>query len=235
MIGYSLLPVLTLVGTLQQPNTPGTYTLMFPVPGGETMRYALTVPRGYNGRDARPLILALHPGGQRFPGYGAAFAQQVVSPGLSGLGAIIVAPDVPSRSWTDDVAERAVVGLVKSVMTDYKVDPSRVMVVGFSMGGRGAWFLSSRHTDVFKAAIVMAGSTGDQAVDQLATIPTYVIHSRDDEVVEFEPAEQAVKELKKLKRPIEFEPLIGPTHFTMGAYIDSLERGGRWVTDRWKK
>ncbi len=125
--------------------------------------------------------------------------------------------------------------LVKSVMSDYKVDPSRVMVVGFSMGGRGAWFLSSRHTDVFKAAIVMAGSTGGQAIDQLATIPTYVIHSRDDEVVEFEPAEQAVKELKKLKRPIEFEPLIGPTHFAMGAYIDSLERGGRWVADRWKK
>jgi predicted peptidase len=81
----------------------------------------------------------------------------------------------------------------------------------------------------------MAGSTGGQAIEQLATIPTYVIHSRDDEVVEFEPAEQAVKELKKLKRPIEFEPLIGPTHFTMGAYIDSLERGGRWVADRWKK
>jgi predicted peptidase len=208
---------------------------MIPVPGGDPMRYALTIPRGYNGRDARPLILALHPGGQRFPGYGGAFVQQVVAPGLSGLGAIIMAPDVPSRSWTDEVAERAVVGLVKSVMSDYKVDPSRVMVVGFSMGGRGTWFLSSRHADVFTAAIVMAGSTGDEPIEKLATVPTYVIHSRDDEVVEFEPAEQAVRELKKLKRPIEFEPLIGPTHFTMGAYIDSLARGGRWVVDRWRK
>jgi predicted peptidase len=230
----NILPLL-LAATLQQPNTPGTYTLMFPVPGGDPMRYALTIPRGYNGRDARPLILALHPGGQRFPGYGGAFVQQVVAPGLSGLGAIIMAPDVPSRSWTDEVAERAVVGLVKSVMSDYKVDPSRVMVVGFSMGGRGTWFLSSRHADVFTAAIVMAGSTGDEPIEKLATVPTYVIHSRDDEVVEFEPAEQAVRELKKLKRPIEFEPLIGPTHFTMGAYIDSLARGGRWVVDRWRK
>jgi predicted peptidase len=230
----NILPLL-LVATLQQPNTPGTYTLMFPVTGGEPMRYALTLPRGYNSREARPLILALHPGGRPFPGYGGQFVQQVVAPGLSGLGAIIVAPDVPSRSWTDDAAERAVMGLVKSVMSDYKVDPSRVMVVGFSMGGRGAWFLSSRHTDVFKGAIVMAGSTGGQAIEQLATIPTYVIHSRDDEVVEFEPAEQAVNQLKKLKRAIAFEPLIGPTHFTMGAYIDSLERGGRWVADRWKK
>jgi predicted peptidase len=143
----TLLPLLTLVAALQQPNAPGTYTMMFPVPESGPMRYALTIPRGYNSRQARPLILALHPGGQRFPGYGAAFVQQVVAPGLSDLGAIIIAPDVPTRSWTDDVAERAVLALVKSVMGDYNVDPSRVMVVGFSLGGRGAWFHSSRHSD----------------------------------------------------------------------------------------
>ena len=34
---------------------------------------------------------------------------------------------------------------------------------------------------------------------------------------------------------IEFEPLSGPTHFTMGGYVDSLSRAGRWVSDRWKK
>jgi hypothetical protein len=118
-------------------------------------------------------------------------------------------------------------------MNDYSIDPSRVMVVGFSLGGRGAWFHSSRHTDIFKAAIVMAGSSGDEPIEKLATIPTYVIHSRDDEVVEFEPTEKAVKELKRLKRTIEFEPLVGPTHFTMGGYIDSLARGGRWVAE-WK-
>ena len=231
----TILPLLLAATLQQQPNTPGTYTLSFPVPDSGPMRYALTIPRGYNGRDVRPLILALHPGGQRFPGYGAAFVQQIVAPGLSGLGAIIVAPDVPTRSWTDEIADRAVLGLIKSVMSDYKVDPARVMVVGFSLGGRGAWFHSSRHTDIFKAAIVMAGSTGDEPIEKLATVPTFVIHSRDDEVVEFEPAEKVVKELKRLKRTIEFEPLIGPTHFTMGAYIDSLARGGRWVADRWKK
>jgi predicted peptidase len=231
----TLLSMLALVASLQQPTSPGTYTLSFAVPDFGPMRYALTIPRGYNGRDARPLILALHPGGQRFPGYGASFAQQIIAPGLSSLGAIIVAPDVPTRSWTDDISERAVLGLVKSVMTDYKIDPARVVVVGFSLGGRGAWFHSSRHTDLFKAAIVMAGSTGDEPIEKLATVPTYVIHSRDDEVVEFAPAEKVVKELKQLKRTIEFEPLSGPTHFTMGGYLDSLARGGRWVADRWKK
>jgi hypothetical protein len=92
----NILPLL-LAATLQQPNTPGTYTMSFPVPDFGPMRYALTLPRAYNGSEARPLILALHPGGQRFPGYGASFVQQIVAPGLSSLGAIMLLP-TPTRS-----------------------------------------------------------------------------------------------------------------------------------------
>ena len=231
----SLIPVLTLLATLQQPTAPGTYTMSFAVPDSSPMRYALTIPRGYNPKVARPLILALHPGGQRFPGYGAQFAQQIVAPGLADLGAIIVAPDVPARSWTDPIADRAVIGLIRSVMADFNIDPSRVLVAGFSLGGRGAWFHSSRHADVFTAAIVMAGSAADEPIDGLAKIPTYVIHSKNDEVVEFEPAERTVAALQKLGRPIAFAVLEDATHFNMGSYIDPLESGGQWVMERWKQ
>jgi len=231
----SVMPMLILLAVLQPPTAPGTYTMSFAVPDHGTMRYALTIPRGYNPNVARPLILALHPGGQPFPGYGAQFAQQIVAPGLADLGAIIVAPDVPTRSWTDPIADRAVIGLIRSVMADFNIDPSRVLVAGFSLGGRGAWFHSSRHADVFTAAIVMAGSAADEPIDGLAKIPTYVIHSKNDEVVEFAPAERTVAALQKLGRPIAFAVLEDATHFNMGSYIDPLERGGQWVMERWKE
>jgi predicted peptidase len=227
--------LLLLLGALLQPSSPGTYTMVLPLPDMEPMRYALTLPRGYSPRTARPLVLALHPGGPRFPGYGGAFAQQVVAPGLSDLGAIIVAPDVPTRAWTDPIAERAVLALVRRVLADFNIDRSRVLVAGFSLGGRGTWFLSSRHPDLFTAAIVMAGSPGDDPVDRLARIPTFVIHSRDDEVVPFAPAARIAGELKALGRTIEFEALDELTHYQMGGYVDSLERAGRWVAERWKK
>lgn len=227
--------VLLLLGAMLQPSAPGMYHLAFPVPDLGPMRYAISIPRGYNPREARPLILALHPGGQRFPGYGGAFTQQVIAPGLSDLGAIIVAPDCPARAWTDPIADRAVMALVRSVLDDYNIDRSRVLVAGFSLGGRGTWFMSSRHADLFTAAIAMAGSPGDEPVDRLGRIPTYVIHSRDDEVVPFGPTERAVAELKQLERTIELEPLDGPTHYQMGLYIDSLKRAGAWVVARWKK
>lgn len=227
--------LLLLLGAMLQPSAPGTHNLEFPVPDLGPMRYAISIPRGYNPREARPLILALHPGGQRFPGYGGRFTQQVIAPGLSDLSAIIVAPDCPTRAWTDPIADRAVMALMRTVLDDYNIDRSRVLVAGFSLGGRGTWFMSSRHADLFTAAIAMAGSPGDEPVDRLGRIPTYVIHSRDDEVVPFGPTDRAVAELKRLERTIELEPLDGPTHYQMGLYIDSLKRAGAWVVARWKK
>jgi predicted peptidase len=227
----ALAPALVLA--LLQPAAPGVHRLSFPVPGLDPMPYALSVPAGYDGREPRPLILALHPGGQRTRYYGGAFAEQIVQPALGELGAIIVAPDCPTRAWSDPIAERAVMALVRSVMQEYAVDRSRILVTGFSLGGRGTWFFASRHADVFTAAITMAGSPGEEPVERLARIPTYVIHSRDDDVVPFAPSERVVQELEKLGRPVGFQFLDGVGHFQMGAYIRPLAQAGRWVVERW--
>jgi predicted peptidase len=230
-----ILALLAVAGSLLQSPAPNGGSTVFHDPETGDVRYALTVPRGYDPRQPRPLVLALHPGGERFPGYGAAFARQVISPGLRALNAIIVAPDCPTAAWTDAASEHAVIALVRKVLTQYNIDRSRLLVAGFSMGGRGTWFMSSRHSDLFTAAIVMAGSPGNESIDGLARVPTYVIHSRADAVVPFGPTEQVVGELKRLKRTIEFEPLDGVSHYQMGPYVDPLKRAGAWIADRWKK
>jgi predicted peptidase len=121
------------------------------------------------------------------------------------------------------------------MMRNYAIDRRRILVVGFSMGGRGTWFMASRHADLFTAAIPMAASTGDEPLERLATIPTYVIHGVDDEVVPYEPAEQNARALAKMGRPVRFETVYGVTHFQMGGYIEALRKAGRWVADQWKK
>ncbi len=224
-----------LFALLQTTTAPGIHRSTFPIPGRSPMLYALSVPREYNAKEARPLVLALHPGGERMPYYGGAFVQQVVGPGLDSLHAIIVAPDCPTQSWTDPIADQAVMALLDRVLKDFTIDRKRILVVGFSLGGRGTWFMESHHPELFTAAIPMAASTGNDPVDGLATMPTYVIHSHDDQVVPFAPAERNAKELEKLGRPIKFEALWNIGHFEMGGYVDSLRRAGRWVTDQWKK
>ena len=64
-------------------------------------------------------------------------------------------------------------------------------------------------------------------------MPTYVIHSRRDQVVPFAPAERNAQELERLGRVVKFEALSDPTHFEMGAYAPALRRAMQWVAARW--
>jgi predicted peptidase len=195
------------------------------------------VPRDYDASRARPLVLALHPGGERSSDYGPRFLDAIVQPGVAALGAIAIAPNCPPEadSWVDPRAERAVMALVEQVRREFSIDPARVAVVGFSMGGRGAWILPSRHSEVFTAAVAMAAGPGNESLDALARVPTYVIHSRDDEVVPFERTQQAVRELDRMKRPIEFHALSGFGHFEMIEYVEPLQRAADWIEDAWRR
>jgi predicted peptidase len=206
-----------------------------PVDNLGTITYGISAPADVKASDPRPLVLALHPGGPRVAGYGSRFLQQVALPGLGDLGAVVVAPDCPAQSWTDPAAERAVLTLVERIRQEFAIDSRRVLVMGFSMGGQGTWFMSSRHADLFTAAIVMAGPTGSEPLERRGVIPTYIIHSRNDEVVPFAPAERTAKQLETMGRPVKFEELRGPSHGDMGRYVDALQHAGRWVADSWNR
>jgi predicted peptidase len=206
-----------------------------PVEHVGTITYGISVPGGYNAADPRPLVLALHPGGPRVAYYGSRFLQEVVLPGLGELRAVVVAPDCPARSWTDPMADKAVMALIAEVRREYAIDGRKILVTGFSMGGRGTWFMALHHPDLFTGAIVMAGAVGDEPLDKLSVIPTYVIHSPEDLVIPYAPAEQAARQLAAMGRPIKFEELRGPGHSDMGGYVDALRRAGRWIAEAWKK
>jgi predicted peptidase len=223
--------------TLNQtaPMSPGVHELTFATPAGGSMLYAISIPRDYDPRTPVPLVLVLHPGGERMRYYGSAFMRQVAAPALSDLRAIMVAPDCPTNSWTDSGSEEAVMALLQDVLGQFNIDRRRVLVTGFSLGGRGTWFMASHHADLFTAAIPMAASPGDLPIDRLATMPTYIIHSHDDEVSPFAPDERLAKQLIELGRPVRFQALDGIGHFEMYRYVDALKGAGRWVGDQWRK
>ena len=231
VVAFTLQPILL---AQDLPQTRGLHRLQADVAGVGQVLYAISVPDGYNPSVATPLVLVLHPGGERPRYYGAEFARRVVEPALRQLKPILVAPDCPERSWSDTRCDKAVVSVIADAMRAYNVDRKRVLVVGYSMGGHGTWFMASHHQDLFTAAIPMAASTRDLAVDQLGRQPTYIIHSRADEVVPFAPAERIARDLKKMGRDVQFEAVDDLTHFDMASYVDALRVAGRWVANRWK-
>lgn len=228
-----LLLALAVVTLAAQPTPPTLERRTFKMPDGTMARYGLAVPGDYTASSPRPLVVALHPGGSSgMVFYGDRYMRSVFLPGLQGLDPIMIAPDAPAGAWTEPKAEQVVLSLVTAVAGEFAVDKSRMLLAGFSMGGGGAWYLSARHPTLFTAAIVMAGRTAEP-IEALARIPTYVIHSRADEVVPFEQAEVRAAALEKLGRPIHFEALNGVGHFNMGGYMGALQRGGQWVREQW--
>ena len=229
-----MLPILLLglSAVLAQSAAPTLERRTFKAPDGSTVRYGLAVPGDYDASRPRPLVVALHPGGGGTPYYGDGFMRGIFFPGLSELAPVMIAPDAPDGNWTNARAEQVVTALMASMVDEFAIDRRRILVVGFSLGGRGAWYLSARHSDRFTAAIVMAGRS-EEPLTQLAQIPTYVIHSRDDQVVPFGQAEDRVRALERMGRPVRFDPLDGVGHYDMGDYLPALRRGARWVGERW--
>lgn len=227
-----LAPAVVRLGAAQ---TTGVHELVFSVLDADGMRYALSLPADYDASRPRPLVLALHPGGGGAPYYGGSFMRHVVEPALRGWAPIIVAPDCPTRAWTSPAAERAVIALLESVMAEYAIDRTRILVTGFSLGGRGAWFFATRHADLFTGAIPMAGSPGDDPLDALGSMPVHIIHSVDDDVVPIGPARAAAEALEHRQHPVEFTELDGIGHFDMGGYVATLSMAGDWMQQRWRE
>ncbi|MDH3208127.1 MAG: dienelactone hydrolase family protein, partial [Gemmatimonadota bacterium] len=154
-------------------------------------------------------------------------------PALRSWGAVMIAPDVQDRSWATPRSQSALLALVEHVLGEHVIDRDRVLVTGFSMGGRGTWYMAARNADVFTGAIVMAGSPGDSDIDGMAATPLYLIHSPDDEVVPFGPVEEAYVERVERGHPIELRVLPGRSHYMMGAYVPALRVAGDWMLARW--
>jgi predicted peptidase len=203
------------------------------VPGVDSMRYGISVPDDYAPGRPRPLVLALHPGGERPPFYGSLYLIRFFMPVLKELGAIVVAPDCPTRTWTDEGSDRAVMALLADVMREYAIDRKKMLVTGYSMGGRGTWFMAAQHADFFTAAIPIAGTPEGQPLETLGRLPTYVIHSSSDEVVPPGPDERAAKQLEAMNRPVKLEIVEGRGHFDTGSYLAAFTRAVRWVSSRW--
>ena len=211
------------------PQAPGIYNRVL----SPDQRYTLLIPTGYNAGQPAPLILSLHYGGIVVPYYGSRLLEVLVSPALEDLGSIIVAPEAIGQGWDNAESEKQVLDLIREIKANYTIDESRTLVTGFSMGGRGAWYLAARHPDVFRAAIPISASPEDDATEVDWQVPLLVIHSVADEVVAFKPVETTVRALKEVDVQIEMIVVQDVTHFQVELFVEPLRAALPWIRKAW--
>jgi len=200
---------------------------------GKILRYTLSVPSSYSNDKSYPLLLALHYGGEVTPFFGKGVLTLLVEPALSELEAIIVAPDCPAGQWDNPASEAAVMSLIADVEKHYRIDRSKILVTGYSLGAIGSWYLAARHPDVFSAAIPISGKPPENL--PFVRIPVYVIHSRADEIFPFNEVRKKVQPLIDRGGAVRFMPVDGLSHYETKRFVPYLKAALPWIREVWMK
>jgi len=209
---------------------PGTHEQTVHRADGTVIRYTVFVPEGYSKTTPAPLIVLLHYGGDVTPFYGRGMIDGLAKPAFQALQAILVAPDSLDGDWTTEQNSAAVVWLTRAVMKSYAVDPRKVALSGYSMGGIGTWFIGAKNQDLFTAAIPVASEPAGTAKWK---IPLYVIHSRADDVLPIAPVRDHVDKLEAAGARIEWRELDGLTHYNTSAFTSALREAASWLEQIW--
>ncbi|HEU5119143.1 MAG TPA: alpha/beta hydrolase-fold protein, partial [Isosphaeraceae bacterium] len=111
---------------------------------GSVQPYALYVPESYNGQTPMRLDVVLHGrnGTLTESSFIAAHEGKPYPDGETGLVLHVYGRGNNAYRWA---GETDVFEAMKAVERNYRVDPRRVLLRGFSMGGAGAWHLGLHH------------------------------------------------------------------------------------------
>jgi acetyl esterase/lipase len=119
--------------------------------------YGLVIPKDHDFNKPCPLYVWLHGRGDK--NTDLHFLQErATRPGqIAPTGAIVLHPFGRHCVGWKHAGENDVFEAIKSVQRRYHIDPNRVVLMGFSMGGAGAWHIGAHYTEKWVAVSPGAG------------------------------------------------------------------------------
>ena len=129
---------------------------------GDLQPYALSIPESYDGSKPIRLDVSLH--GFSLTINEASFiashdSGKPVDPSQTFIKLEVFGRTNNGFRWG---GEADVLEAIEAVQTQYKIDPNRVVLRGFSMGGAGAWAVGLHHPDRWAALEAGAGGVGSR-------------------------------------------------------------------------
>jgi len=151
------------------------------------------VPKTYDRARPYPLVVVLHPAGlhgSRFVSAWGLVAERT--------GAFLVAGpecrDQKKRLW-DMADEKDLLATVRKVMATFNVDPSRVLLTGFSQGGTYSYTFGLRSPELFRAIapvggalVARPGPEADAILLKARGMGVYIAHGAADDRIPIERA-----------------------------------------------
>ncbi len=198
------------------------------LPGAnEVMPYRVYVPTKYAGTAAAPLLIALHGLGVNENSWFDSYAKQAVAlaeqhgflmaaplgyrvDGFYGAGVNASSDSAVRRRSA--LSEQDVLEVVRLMKTHYKVDDSRIYLMGHSMGAIGTWHLASKYPEMWAAIAPFSGMGSPTLAERMKQIPQIVVHGDADPTVNVEGSRMMVAELKRLGAEVTYVEVAGGNH-----------------------
>lgn len=169
-----------------KPVSPGEQEVKFSESG---LTCSVSIPEGYNGKKAVPVLLSLHGSGQTSEEILRAWKASAAWTRMK-KECILVAPQGESSYWWKAEATIRLDALIEELKGTYNVDTNRVYLSGFSNGGHGTWHYGLRRPDIFAAIAPDSGlplSTAGDGIDfrslkNALNLPLYIINGKEDPI-----------------------------------------------------
>lgn len=220
---------------------------------GGSRGYRVYVPDGFDPKKRYPVVLFLHGSfqwGEDNEGQLSFGLPAMMRPGgrvekklePEALASFIgVFPQTHERTpWSGEMAEYAVRALDQTV-AEFKADPRRLYVTGFSLGGYGSWYVAVRHPGKFAAVVPVGGNIKIPEsyprayvekfvppdmlalydakdphaafVERLGRTPVWIFHGENDEQVPVSDARSTAGALKAAGAGVRYTEYKGAGHF----------------------
>ena len=172
-----------------------------------------------------PLVIYLHGKGNRVLsrehlGFAAACAKPA---NYAERPCFIFAPQCPDENGWGGATGANVLKTVKDLMRQLPIDPDRVYLIGYSMGGYGTFAMLNDEPRLFAAGIPVAGGADVAITRNLRRIPLWIFHGEKDEVVSPDGSRAIAKALEKMKAPTKYTEFPGAGHGIGGQIFDDPE------------
>lgn len=97
----------------------------------------------------------------------------------------VAAPQIKAGDhWAHPTDNNRVCQIISELIAEYpEIDPDRIYIYGYSAGGVGVLGLLKTHPEIFTAAISICGATNLDGMDNLMSVPLWLIHAADDDIV----------------------------------------------------
>lgn len=181
---------------------------------GSYQPYSVYLPKAYDSEKEYSLVVCLH--GYSGDDYGA--VQQLLGE-YRPDDFIVAAPLGRGDMGYRVIGELDVIDVMKEIQDLYSINPDRVYLTGWSMGGLGTWRIGQFYADRFAAVASFCGWTGISFLSNMYNLPTLVAHGDVDQTVPVYWDQMAVGALKEYGAPITYHELAGVDHNVWAEWI----------------